>query len=125
MITPYLTFNGDCEKAFKLYAEAFGGGEARFTRLNNDPSNPIMHASVTFTECEGGITGADVEEPVVISGMAICVVIPSREGIEEISVKLAEGGTLVQEFLPHPPPDQNDGGAVVIDQFGYTWYLST
>lgn len=39
--------------------------------------------------------GVDVKEPVVISGMGNCVVLPSREVIEEISVKLAEGSTLV------------------------------
>lgn len=125
MITPYLTFNGDCEDAFNLYAKAFGGGKTDFARLDNDPSNPIMHASVSFTKYDGCIMGADVEEPVVISGMAICVVLPSREVIEEISVKLAEGGTLVQSFTPHPVPHQEDGAAEVLDKFGFTWYLST
>lgn len=109
MLTPYLIFNGTCEKAFNFYAEAFGGGKTIFARLDSNPNNPIMHASVTFTKYEGCIMGADTDKPVVISGMAICVVLPSREAIEEISVKLAEGGTLVQEFLPHPPPHQNDG----------------
>lgn len=125
MITPYLTFHGECEKAFHCYAEAFGGGKTDFVRLNNDSNNPIMHASVSFTKYEGCIMGVDVTEPVVISGMAICVVLPSREAIEEVSVRLAEGGTMVQGFLPHPPPHQNDGGAEVLDKFGYTWYLST
>lgn len=125
MITPYLIFSGNCEKAFKFYAEAFGGGKTDFARLDNDPNNPVMHASVSFTKYEGCIMGADVKESVVISGMAICVVLPSREVIEKISVKLAEGGTLVQGFLPHPPPHQNDGGAEVLDKFGFTWYLST
>ena len=125
MITPYLTFHGDCEKAFNFYAQAFGGGKTNFARLNNHPNNPIMHANVSFTKYEGCIMGVDVTEPVAISGMAICVVLPSREAIEEVSVKLAEGGTLVQGFLPHPPPHQNDGGAEVLDPFGYTWYLST
>ena len=125
MITPYLTFHGDCEKAFNFYAEAFGGGKTKFARLNNDHNNPIMHASVSFAKYEGCIMGVDVNEPAVISGTAICVVLPSREAIEEVSVKLAKGGTLVQGFLPHPPPHQNDGGAEVLDQFGYTWYLST
>lgn len=125
MITPYLTFNGACEEAFHFYANAFGGGTTHFARANNDPSNPIMHASVAFSKYEGCIMGADVDTPVVISGMAICVVLPSREAIEEISEKLAEGGTLVQGFLPHPPPHQNDGGAEVLDRYGYTWYLST
>ncbi|KPI55484.1 hypothetical protein KW94_02990 [Clostridioides difficile] len=125
MLTPYLTFNNTCEEAFNFYAEAFGGGKTRFVRLNNNPNNSIIHASVTFTKYDGCIMGVDTEEPVLISGMAICVVLPSREVIEEISVKLAEGGTLVQKFLPHPPPDENDGGAEVLDMYGYTWYLST
>lgn len=84
-----------------------------------------MHASVSFTNYPGGLTGADVEEPVVISGMAICVVLPSREEIEDIAAKIAEGGTLVQAFTPHPPPHQDDGAAEVLDKFGFTWYLST
>lgn len=125
MVTPYLTFHGSCEKAFNFYAEAFGGGKTAFARLNNDPKNPVMHASVSFTKYEGCIMGADVQEPVAISGMAICVVLPSRVVVEEIAAKLAEGGTLVQGFLPHPPPHQNDGGAEILDKFGYTWYLST
>lgn len=125
ILTPYLTFNNTCEEAFNFYAEAFGGGKTQFARLDNNPSNPIMHASVTFTNYDGCIMGADTEEPVVISGMAICVVLPSREVIEEIAVKLAEGGMLVQKFLPHPPPGEKDGGAEVLDRYGYTWYLST
>lgn len=125
MLTPYLKFNGNCEEAFNFYADCFGGGKTDFARLNNDPRNPIMHASVSFTQYEGCIMGADVEESVVISGMAICVVLPSREVIEDISVKLAEGGRLVQSFTPHPEPHQEDGGAEVLDRFGYTWYFST
>lgn len=125
MLTPYLTFNGNCEEAFNFYAEVSEGGETVFARFENNPCNPVMHASVTFTKYDGCIMGADTDEPVVISGMAICVVLPSKEVIEEISVKLAEGGTLVQGFLPHPPPHQNNGGAEVLDKYGYTWYLST
>ena len=78
MLTPYLTFNGTCEEAFNFYADAFGGGKTDFARLDNNPSNPIMHASVTFTEHEGCIMGADTDKLVAISGMAICVVLPTR-----------------------------------------------
>lgn len=53
MVTPYLTFNGECEEAFNFYAKAFGGGKTDFARLNNDPNNLIMHASVSFTIYEG------------------------------------------------------------------------
>lgn len=125
MLAPYLAFNGNCEEAFNFYAEAFGGAQTRFARLNDDPSNPIMHASVAFTKHEGCVTGADVDEPVVISGMAICVVLPSREVIEEIAARLAAGGKILQEYMPHPPPDQDDGGMSVLDKYGYTWHFST
>lgn len=125
MLTPYLTFNGTCEEAFNFYAEVFGGGNISLARLDDNSSNPVMHASLSLTKYEGCIMGADIDVPVIISGMAICIVLPSREVIEEISIKLAEGGTLIQAFLPHPVPHEKDGGAEVLDRYGYTWYLST
>ena len=39
MLTPYLIFNGTCEKAFNFYAEAFGGGKTIFARLDSNPNN--------------------------------------------------------------------------------------
>lgn len=125
MIAPYLTFHGNCEEAFTFYKEAFGGGKTEFTRLHNDLQNPIMHASVSFNNIEGCIMGADVEETVAVSGMAICVVLPTRQVIEEVAEKLAVGGTLLQRFIPHPPPHEMDGGSTVLDKYGYTWHLST
>lgn len=91
-----------------------------FVHLNNNPSKPIIHVMATFSTYGGCIMGADVDMPVVISGMVICVVLPSREVIEEICIKLAEGGTLIQEFVPYPAPHENDGGAEVLNKFGYT-----
>lgn len=125
MVAPYLVFNTNCEEAFCFYAEAFGGGKTVFARLNNDPNHPVMHARVSFTKYDGCLMGADTGKKLPISGIAICVVLPSREAIEEISEKLAVGGKLVQPFLPHPSPHQDDGGAEVLDRYGYTWYLST
>ncbi|WMC92532.1 VOC family protein [Kineothrix sp. MB12-C1] len=120
---PYLRFNGNCEEAFNFYANAFGGRITALSRLNDDPDNPVMHAMVTLTESGGGISGGDTDEAVLISGMSILVLFPSREKIEEIIPKLAEGGTLVHGFMPHPPPDDNGGGAEVLDKYGYTWFL--
>lgn len=125
MIMPYLQFHGNCEEAIQFYANVFDGEITSLARFNNDPSNPIMHATVTFAEFNGGISGSDVDNPVEISGMAILLVIPSRERIIEIIPKLVANGVIVQGFMPHPPPHDHDGGAEVRDQFGYTWYLST
>ncbi|MEG0394109.1 MAG: VOC family protein [Anaerorhabdus sp.] len=123
--SPYLIFNGNCEETFVFYAEAFGGGNTQFARLDNNPKNPIMHTSVNFTKYDDCLKGVDVEEKVVIFGMAICVVLPTRQAIEEVSIKLAEGGKLVQNFTLHPVSHEKDGGAEVLDKFGFTWYLST
>jgi PhnB protein len=122
MIMPYLHFKGNCEEAFNFYANAFGANSVRISRLNGDPANPVMHASVMLTE-SGGVSGADFEEDIKISGMEILVLLPSREKVEEILPKLAEGGTVVSRFQPHPPPDDAGGGATVLDKYGYTWFL--
>ena len=123
MVMPYLQFNGNCEEAFNFYAGAFGGKITFLSRLNGDPRNPVMHATVTLTESGGSVSGADADRPFTISGMSILVIFPSREKVEEIAPKLAEGGTLVSGFTPHPPPDDNGGGAEVLDKYGYTWFL--
>ncbi len=125
MIMPYLQFNGNCEEAFNFYANAFGGKITFLSRLNEDPNNPIMHATVTLTDSGGSVSGADTDEPVLVSGMSILVLFPSREKIEEIAPKLSTGGTLLQGFKPHPPPDDSGGGAAVLDKYGYTWFLCT
>lgn len=123
MIMPYLQFNGNCEEAFNFYANVFGGKITSFSRLNGNPDTPVMHATVVLTESGGSVSGADTNEPVQISGMSILVLFPSCDKINEIAIKLAEGGTLVHGFMPHPPPDDNGGGAEVIDKYGYTWFL--
>ncbi len=125
MIMPYLQFNGNCEEAFNFYANAFGGKITFLSRLNEDSNNPIMHATVTLTDSGGSVSGADTDEPVLVSGMSILVLFPSREKIEEIAPKLSTGGTLLQGFKPHPPPDDSGGGAAVLDKYGYTWFLCT
>ena len=123
MVMPYLQFNGCCEEALKFYANAFGGKINALSRLNSDPKNPVMHAEVTLTESGGGVCGGDIDKPIQISGMSILVFLPTREKIEEVASKLADGGTLVSGFTPHPPPDDHGGGAEVLDKYGYTWFL--
>lgn len=46
MIMPYLHFNGNCEEAFKFYAEAFKGKIQHLSRFDNNPNNKVMHATV-------------------------------------------------------------------------------
>lgn len=122
MIQPYLHFNGNCEEAFRFYAEAFCGKIITLSRLNDDPANNVMHATVQLTET-GSVSGGDQEEAVIIQGMEILVLFPDRERVEDVLRKLSAGGTVLSQFQPHPPPDDGGGGAAVRDKYGYTWFL--
>lgn len=122
MVQPYLHFNGNCEEAFRFYAECFNGKVITLSRLNNDPGNPVMHSQVQLTESGGSVSGSDSNEPVLTSGMEILVFLP-REKIESIAEKLSVGGTLVSGYKPFPPPDDASGSAAVLDKYGYTWIL--
>lgn len=123
MILPYLHFKGNCEEAMNFYSGAFGGGKVHISRMNNDPTNHVMHASVMFNGDIGGVSGSDYKNESEISGMEILVLLPSRKEVDEILPRLAEGGTVVTSFQPHPPPDDDGGGATVLDKYGYTWFL--
>jgi PhnB protein len=119
---PYLHFNGNCEEAFNFYAKCFGAKTVDISRLNNDPKNPVMHATVMLTE-NGGISGNDHRHEKDITGIQILVLLPSRERVEEIIAMLSEGGRLISGFKQFNPPDDNGGGAEVLDKYGYTWFL--
>jgi len=121
MIMPYLRFNGNCEEAFNFYAECFGGKISHLSRLNNDPNNKVMHATVSLTET-GSVSGADTEGPLPES-YEILVLFKSREEVERVFAKLSVGGANITAFMPHPPPDDMGGGAYLTDKYGYTWFL--
>ena len=124
MVLPYLHFNGNCEEAFNFYAECFGGKITFLSRLNNDPSNPVMHATVMLTET-GGVSGSDSDPPEPLpEKYEILVHFKTRDEIEQVFKKLSQGGTNIGEFTPHPPPDDKSGAAYVIDKYGYTWFLN-
>jgi PhnB protein len=125
MIHPYLRFNGNCEEAFNFYTEAFGGKSVSLSRFDNDPNKKIMHAQVKLTE-NGWISGSDHsddERGKKIVPVEILVHLPSRENVESILAKLSEGGTDINKFQPHPPPDDAGGGAGVTDKYGHKWML--
>ncbi|MCL2202716.1 MAG: VOC family protein [Defluviitaleaceae bacterium] len=123
MVMPYLHFNGNCEEAFRFYADCFGGKVTFLSRLNNEPRNPVMHATVMLTE-HGGLTGSDSDPPEPLpEKYEILVLFKTREEVESVFSKLSEGATDITPFAPHPPPDDAGGGAYLIDKYGYHWML--
>ncbi|MCL1823545.1 MAG: VOC family protein [Oscillospiraceae bacterium] len=122
MITmPYLRFHGNCEEAFNFYAECFGSHSLNFSRLNNDPNNPIMHAHLMFDETSG-IAGSDGDSPIP-ENFDILVIFQTREEVDAVFAKLSAGAKSTSDFKPHPPPDDKGGGSSVVDKYGYSWFL--
>lgn len=124
MVMPYLHFNGECENAFKFYEKVFDGKIRCLSRNNNDPESKVMHAEVMLTET-GGISGSDSDNPLEHnSDIQIIVHLSSREQAERISMELSEGGKIIGHFIPHPPPDDSSGSAMLVDKYGITWILA-
>ena len=119
MILPYLRFIGNCEEAFNFYVDCFGGGTVNISRLNNDPTNPVMHAMATLNDV-GTISGSDDEK---MERVEILAIFPNRERVEEVFARISVGAIKIESFKPHPPPDDNGGGAYVIDKYGHSWFL--
>lgn len=130
MLMPYLSYQGDCENAFNFYASVFGGKIEWISRFNEETggsnlAGKVMHAQLSFTGNKGYLNGADQEESVV-RGEAIKLIYHcgSETEAQRIFDILAKEGHEVSRLAPHPPPDDNGVGGVVVDKYGYTWILA-
>jgi len=129
MLIPYMSFNGNCEEALHLYAEAFGGKIEYVSRWSEQTGNSalagkVMHAHVSLGEF-GVLNAGDTETPVVF-GNAISMLARFDDATKAkaAAAKLYEGGALVQDFTANPPPDEGSMCAVISDKFGYTWIFA-
>jgi PhnB protein len=129
-VNPYLSFNGHCEAAFKLYEQCFGGqlggifryaGTSLSGQVPVDWQDKVMHGSVTV----GGQTlmGADVapdryEEP---KGFSLSVQISSPTEAERIFHELARGGKMV---MPLEKTFWAERFGMLVDRFGIPWLIN-
>jgi PhnB protein len=128
-LTPYLSFNGNCEQALNFYAEVFGGEITELKRAEGSPiegqmkPNQIMHArfvagGVYFMASDGGHGESDGKAHVGISMSVEC----DDEGqIENIFSKIADGG---QVTMPLQDTFWGAKFGMVKDQFGVSWMFN-
>lgn len=129
-LNPYLTFNGQCEAAFKFYERCLGGKiEAMITHAGTPAEQhvppewrkKILHASLTV----GGevLMGSDAppdryEEP---KGFSVSLQIKDPADAERIFAALAENGVvrmpLQQTFWAHR-------FGMLVDRFGTPWMIN-
>ena len=128
-LTPYLNFNGQCEAAFKFYAQCLGGRIIAMTTFSETPAaehvspelrDQIIHArlQVGETVVMGSDCPPEMYEPT--KGMSVCLQVDTPAEAERIFHALAEGGTvqmaMEETFFAHR-------FGVVTDRFGSPWMV--
>jgi PhnB protein len=129
-MNPYLSFNGDCEAAFKFYEECFGaklGNTFRYAgtpladQVPADWENKVMHATIVIGDHE--LMGGDVppdryEKP---KGLSLSLQINSTAQAERIFHLLAKDGTVL---VPLAKTFWAARFGMVVDRFGIPWMIN-
>ena len=127
-VNPYLSFNGQCEEAFKLYEQCLGGQLGPIFRYAGTPmagqvppdwQDKVMHGSLTVGEQV--LMGGDVafyEEP---KGFSLSLQITSTTEAERVFHELSKDGTV------RVPLEKTFWAArfgMVVDRFGIPWLIN-
>ena len=129
-VSPYLSFNGQCEAAFKFYEQCLGGQLGAIFRYAGTPpadqvpadwQNKVMHGSVTIGNLV--LMGADVtpdryEPP---KGFSLSVQIKSTTDAERIFRELGKDGRVVMAL---EKTFWADRFGVLVDRFGTPWTIN-
>lgn len=127
---PQVTFNGECEAAFKLYERCFGGtiallryGDSPMAQ-QTDPAlhDKILHATLTVDDSPV-LSGADVSGDAYRkpTGFDVLVNLEDVAQAERIFSVLADGGTVQ---LPLQQTFWAVRFGMVVDRFGTPWKIN-
>jgi len=129
-LSPHLSFNGECEAAFRFYERCFGGDIVTMLAYGNSPmaeqappewKGKILHATLNFGD--NVLAGSDslpgqYERP---KGFQVLLGIDDQVEAERIFNALAENGTVLM-------PIQQTFWAlrfgVLVDRFGIPWEVN-
>jgi len=130
-LNPYLVFNGQCEEAFKFYAQTLGAkieamiphaGTPAEQHVPAEMRNKIMHARL-IVDGEA-IMGSDAlpghyQPP---KGFSVSVQVKDKAQGERIFNSLAENGTTT---MPFQATFWSPGFGMVTDRFGVPWMVNS
>jgi PhnB protein len=131
MVTPYVTFPGNCREALALYAKAFGS-DARMVRTYGDyvpegVQHPpedlrdwILHAEMEIAGTAVWFADEVLEKPTRGSMVKLVATAPSAAEGRRIFGILAEGGHVT---LPPTETFYSTFHAGLIDPFGVSWNI--
>ena len=127
-LNPYLTFNGQCEAAFKFYERCLGGkieamiphaGTPAEQQVPPEWRSKIMHAHLT---ADGavlmGSDGPSYEQP---KGFSVSLQVKKPEDAERIFAALSENGKV---GMPLQQTFWSVRFGMLVDQFGIPWMIN-
>ena len=129
-VSPYLSFNGQCEDAFRFYATVLNGTLSEIHTYGNSPMNDqlppewakrVMHVSLDI----GGdlLMGADTPSANCEKAQGTTVSLtslPFDEGARVFKA-LSEGGTVV---MPFEKTFWASGFGMFVDRYGIPWMVN-
>ena len=129
-VNPYLSFNGQCEAAFKFYEKCLGGkiqmmmtyGESPMAKESPpDYQKKIMHT--TFALGDQLLHGADAPPGYYSKpqGFSVSLDIPDVAEAERVFNALAEKATVM---MPMQETFWAQRFGMLVDQFGTPWMIN-
>ena len=129
-VNPYLSFNGQCEAAFKAYEQCLGGqigpifryaGSPMDYQVPTDWQDKVMHGSITV----GGqvLMGGDVapDRYEALTGFSLSIQIASATDAERIFHELSKDGRVT---MPLEKTFWAERFGMVVDRFGIPWMIN-
>jgi len=129
-ITPYLTFRGDCRRAFELYAATFGGTIEMMLTAGESPMAAQVpkerHASIMHARLRVGSTllmGSDAPPEMYekAQGFSVSVSVATPAEAERVFAALGMDGTV---RMPLQQTFWATRFGMVTDRFGIPWMVN-
>jgi len=129
-VNPYLTFDGQCEAAFKFYAKVLGGKIETVMTYGSSPMaeqtppgwrNKIMHARLTVGDKMLMASDAPPDRYEAMKGFMVTLEIGDPSEAERLFHVLSENGTVQ---MPIQETFWARRFGMLVDQFGTPWMIN-
>ncbi len=128
-LNPHLTFNGQCEQAFRFYQQCLHGKITTMMTYGGSPmadqappglGDKIAHATLEMGDqvLTGGDAGADYQKP---QGFSVLLNLEDEAEADRIFAALAENGAVK---LPLQEAFWASRFGMLVDQFGTPWMIN-
>ena len=129
-VNPYLSFNGQCEAAFKFYEKCLDGSGLSFHKYAGSPmsgqvppewQDKVMHATLLFGNT--ALMGADSPPNYFreAQGFSISLSVDQPEDADRVFAALSEGGKVM---MPIASTFWSARFGMLIDKFGIPWMVN-